>query len=808
MRQFSLQTLTFILLTVSAVCIHAAEPVSANPSDREKALQAEISKIEAQLNSAQQTIADLQSELDASRRELAATQQTLAEQKTPAEQPTPQAQSEAVPLVKNTAASQIGMLKSDNVQAAVRPADQKQPLSITSLSPEELALGGVEDLSRLEYLVPGFRYGQTGHDARISMRGARTNHIGPEGESVVGVFEDGIFLPTSTVRVDSFLDVERIDVLRGPQISEFGQQAYAGAVSIVSNKPDFDGFYGYAQGENAIPDRTRWELVLNVPINDTLALRVAGLSESRSGYIENFVIDPDADDLADRKEQTIRSSLLWQPTENFSILLWRRYQDENGAGSGPWGYQQLGAYANGEFQAGNQFAPEGFTPDISPYKIYRNFIAAAEFEHELDTLDLNWDFGPAKLRWLSNYSDLEGVQTYDSDYSDQGEFLSSDFSGWSSNEKNWSSELRLSSNGRSALDWTVGLYWLERDSDWGWLATFNGVNFQPDWDVQGTYSTKTQAAFAQLSYPLGERFSVTGGLRWNEESKTMRTGEKGKWDDVLWKAALQFDIDDRTMTYLSASTGYLPGGINTAPGVNPVWEPEELTALEAGLQTQSASGDLSLDLSVWYNDFTDVQSQSFLVQPFPGSPEATEYTGNGGAMDAKGLEAKIRWNPLPQWNLSTNIAYTDAKFGDYTTANLEGLGDIPGHTQGSTLSFDGWRPALSPKWVVGLQTSYVFNFGKWGTLTPYLQTTYASSYYASDINLAGARQDSHTRTDLRFIWQPIPRFQVQYYFLNNTDTESLSWARVYNPAARPDITTVQANWNNRSTQGIIFDITF
>jgi hypothetical protein len=96
-----------------------------------------------------------------------------------------------------------------------------------------------------------------------------------------------------------------------------------------------------------------------------------------------------------------------------------------------------------------------------------------------------------------------------------------------------------------------------------------------------------------------------------------------------------------------------------------------------------------------------------------------------------------------------------------------------------------------------------------GTITPYLQTTYASDYYINDINLAGVNQGSHTRTDFRVIWQaPRGNFQLQFYYLNAEDDGTLNWARVYNPAARPDIATLQANWNNPNTYGIIFDYRF
>ncbi len=789
MRPSPLFLLLVIFLTFTHCAIAAAQPADAALTEREAAMQAEIKRLETQLKNARQTISTLETDLQAARAEFTAMQQAPA-------------------VTAGDASPAAAAAEGRHGVAKALVANPQLPGSMTRLGVEELARGGVEDLSRLEFLAPGLRYGQTGHDARLSMRGARTNSIGPEAASVVGVYEDGVYLPTSTVRIESILDVAHMDVLRGPQITNFGQHAYAGAISIVTNKPDFDGFSGYAEGENSLPDRTRWRLSLNVPLGDTLAFRVAGLSESRSGWIDNFVIEPDSDDLNDRKEQTLRTSLLWQPADHFSILLWRKFQDENGTGTNPWGYQQIGAYVNGELKPGHQFAPEGFTPDSGPWAVYRNFISAAQSEHELNTLDLNWDMGFSRLQWLSNYSRFDGTQTYDSDFSDQGDFTSSAFAGWGTEETSRSSELRLSSADHGPVGWLLGLYWSDRDADWGWLQAQDGVISQPDWDVKGEFSAKTKAAFAQLSYELGDRLTLTGGLRWNEDSKTLKTGEHGSWDDILWKAALQYDLDEQTMTYVSVSTGYVAGGNNSAPGVNPSWEPETLTAYEAGLKSSLLDGALALDLALWYNDFKDVQSQSFLVLPFPGSPEATEYTGNGGALEAKGIEAKIQWSPVPAWKLASNIAYTDAQFGDYTAPNLNGLGDIAGHTQGDLLSFKDWRPALSPKWVVGLQTSYTFSFAHWGTLTPYLQDTYASNYFVSDINLAGVNQDSHNRTDFRLIWQPTDSFQVQFYALNYDDTATLNWARVYNPAARPDITTLQANWNNPSTQGVLFNYRF
>jgi len=778
----------FLLMVFTVAQGMAAETKTPPATDREKALEEKVQQLENQLEDANKTIADLQNQLKVSGDDVAESRPADA-------------------LLADGTLSEVSREKA-SIEVA-RQNNVEVPASITSLGPEELMLGGVEDVSRLEYLAPGLRYGQTGHDVRLSMRGARTNTVGAESAPAVGMYEDGVYIATTTEGLNTFMDVQRIDVLRGPQITNFGQHAYAGAVSIVSNKPNFDGIGGYAELENGLPDKTRWRLALNLPVADTVAIRLAGLSETRSGWIDNSYIESDADDLNNRAVQTIRLSVLWQPSDTFSLLYWSRYQDENGTGSAPWGYQQIGAYVNGELQPGNQFASPGAIPDYAPWFVTRNFISSADYENWVNTLDMNWDIGFASLQWLSSFTSFHGRQTYDNDYTNLGEPTSTPFAGWDTSQTGWSSELRMTSDPGGAFNWLAGFYYSDRSADWGWLEAHHSHFEQPDWDIDGDYSTDTTALFGQASYDFNDRFGITGGLRWNKESKTAKTGEKGDWDDVLWKAALEYKLSERTMTYVSASTGYRAGGINTAPGVNSTWEPEKLTAYEIGLKTLLADGKLRMDLAGWYNDFKDVQSQSFLVMPYPGSPEATEYTGNGGSLDARGIEAEIHWKPMPQWDISTQVSYTDAKFGNYLAPNLDGLGDIPGHTEGESLSFKGWRPALSPEWVVGLQTSYTIQLKDGGTLTPYIQSTYASGYYANDINLAGVRQGSHTRTDFRFIWlAPKGKFQLQFYYLNGEDDAILNWARVYNPAARPDITTLQANWANPNAYGIIFNYSF
>ena len=790
--------LTFFLLAFALPSPQslAAETTGTAPTSGEAELQAKIRELEQQLDSARQNISQLEAELAQARKAAAS----------PAAEAPAASIASTSPGARNTAPQTL--IQAVDASSASR-TESVMPALVTSLGPMELANGGVEDISRLEFLVPGLRYGQSGRDSRFSMRGARTNSIGPQGTPVVAVYENGVYSPTTSEALDSLLDVERINVLRGPQLTTFGQQAYAGAISVVNNKPAIGQYYGAAELESGLPDKTRGQVVLNLPAGDHLAIRLAGLSESRSGWIDNGVVDTDADDLNENNTKTLRASMLWQVTDDLQLYLWSRTQDQNGTGSGPWGYQQTGAYVDGALVPGNQFAQGFFIPDLGPWIVFRNFIPDADYEHWVNAAELNWNLGFASLQWINSFTSLDSRESYDNDYSNSGDVFTSAFAGWSTSQETASSELRFASANDGPLNWAAGLFWLQREANWGWLESFNGVLQQPDWDTRGTYVDETKAAFAQASYAFTERLRVTAGLRWNDQGKELKTGEEDSWSDVSWQAALEYELADSILGYLSVADTYLAGGLNSAPGVNPTWDPEALTAYEAGIQTVLANGTVSLNLAAWYNDFQDVQSQAFLVQPYPGSPEATEYTGNGGDADAKGVDASLQWTPTEQWYLATHIAYTDAKFSNYSAPNLAGLGDIPGHTDGDRLIYDGWRPALTPEWVIGLQASYVWLLKKWGSLTPYLQTTWASGYYGSDINLEGTRQDAHGRTDLRLIWNaPQGNLEVQFYMLNLTNEAVLYWTQVYNPASRPDIATVQASWANPDTYGFIFKYAF
>ena len=681
----------------------------------------------------------------------------------------------------------------------------QRAVAMTRLDDMKLQDGGIRDISRIAPLVPGMLYSQTGIEARFAMRGAYTNRTGPEAEPILGIFEDGVPATTTTDALGPFVDIEKIDVLRGPQGVRYGRNAFGGVVDVTSNKPDPAAWDTALEGIIGSSDLTRFEAMLNIPVLDTLAIRLAGASESYQGSVNNYVLEEsDADDLKTRMQQYVRMAISWQPSADFSMQLNFASLDQNGTGSGIWGYQQVGAMIDGEYQPGHQFAPPGASADFGPKDIARNMDSLAELENLSTTLRLDWDLGFASLQWLANKSKFESLQAFDSDYSNGGSAYNSDFNGWNSFMDTWFSDLRLTSGDQGRFDWFAGLYWLDRETDWGWLETVNSHLLQPWWDSDGLYVTESTAAYAGAGYRISERARIFAGLRWYKDRKTSRYGDQDSWDDTLWNAGLEFAVSEMTEAYLTASTAYRPGGLNEIPGVPTSFDTESVTAYEIGLKTLLADATMTLSLAAFLNDYEDMQARSFELVPLPGTAGLMDYMMTAGDKESMGLEASFEWSPDEHWHVAAQLAWLDAKFSGYTVPGLNGLDDNPGYNAAESLRLDGSQPAFSPEWMLGLQASYLFDLGRWGGVRPVLHASYTSDYYTNDLNLPGALQPAHSITDLRLFWHlPGDKLRLQFYIENFSDEQVLNSTMIYNPEERPEIATFLADWGDPTRYGLI-----
>ena len=709
------------------------------------------------------------------------------------------------------------------VTATKRAASiQDISISVTAIGEEALALGGINDISRVADLVPGMTWGKSGNEVRIAMRGTRQNNVGTIAEQAIGIFEDGVYVATSTQAFGSYLDVKRIEVLRGPQGTLYGRNTFGGTINIITNEPEFDKTSGSVSTLYGDYNRIRIEGVANLPMSDTFALRFAAMSDTHDGYVINLNDPGTGDDLHDEDIQFMRATARWAPSESFDASLRVTYSDRSTNGSAIWGYQQIGGYLDGVFMPGHQFAPADASADFDqgPWKVKRNLRSNADTTSTSTTLTLNWEFESVSLRFIGNMTSFDGQQNYDGDYSDGGDPLNNGFTGWDSSQDTWSTELQLLSSNDSALEWMLGIYYFDQTANWNWQWMVDGVWEVPHWDTQGDYLSDSTGYFANATYAISDTVRIIGGLRYSEDSKTQKdaldwsvfppvqdpgTGVGGEWDKTLWKAGIEVDFNENMMGYFTASTGYRAGGINiTDPNIPQLFDAEEVTAYEVGLKSTLADGTIVLNLAAYSNQYRDMQAQSFVIQ----GGNAFEFTENGGAVDAHGFEAELRWVPDDNWNISATLALMDAEFGDYNIGKVDGLGDLGGRQDlndpdAPLLSLKGYTPALSPDLTFGLQLGYDIQLAGGSVLTPFVQTTYSSKYSGFDINLEGGYQDAYSRSDIRLMWiSESGTTEVQAFVLNVGDKAVLNRVVVFNPGARPELASMQAHWGDPRTWGV------
>ncbi|MFT5572355.1 MAG: iron complex outermembrane receptor protein [Cryomorphaceae bacterium] len=694
---------------------------------------------------------------------------------------------------------------------------QSVSASISAIGGEMLDRAGIEDITRLEHLVPGLRVGQSGNEGRLAMRGTRTNNVGPDAEQVVGIFQDGVYVATTTQALGAYVDLERIEVLRGPQGTLYGRNTFGGTINVISKEPDFDEFSGRVKATFGDFNKKKIEAALNMPLSDTFAVRVAAMKDEHDGYIENTFVDGPSDDLDSNDATYYRVTAKWQPTDSFSALV--RYSDysRDANTSAIWGYQQLGGFANndGVYALGHPYLPDNsFLPtDQGPHTVSRNFPSDSRVDDSSTSLVLEYDMDFATAKLLYNETEFEGYHLSDFDYSNGGVTLETAgdyaFLGRNNSQESESIEAQIVSNGDTSLQWMVGLYKYEQTADWGWVSKLGG-EIIPYGYGHNDFSTESEAIFANATYSVNDSFRVLAGIRDNKDTKGIGD-QLNEWTDTLWKVGAEYDVSDDAMTYFTASTGFRAGGFNSSGVAAAIlgstgrniesYDPEQVTAYEIGYKSTLQGGDLIVNVAAFYNDYTDMQAQSFFT--IPGEATVSEYTENGGEVEAKGVEVEVKWVPADNWYVAGSVAYLDAEFGNYDIASLNGLGTLGGRQGGGVLSLEGWAPALSPDVTIGGQVSYDFSLGDKGMLTPMLQFTYTSDYYSSDINLAPTQQDAHTKSDFRLIWDhPEAGFQLEAFILNIEDEAVLNRTVPFNPSANSSVTSIQASFSRPRTWGV------
>lgn len=432
---------------------------------------------------------------------------------------------------------------------------QDVPVSVSAFSAEQLAARGTTDASRLEGMVPGFTFGRSGSDARPAMRGVRTENVGVNGDTTIGFFVDGIYQSRASQATSGFVDIERVEVQRGPQGTLYGRNTFGGNISINSARPVLGAFKGGLDLTVGEDGRFRSDAFINAPLGDTVAIRLAGSYEKSDGWVKN--INPLGDNLFDDDNRYFRATILFEPNDAFSASIKFDYSTRKGAGGSAFGYKLVGTYFDvasrqqlynatpvfglntrgGNRDGVNDALPGGTAtsdlgvPIAAPgdaYTIDTDQPTLLDLESKAWTGNLAYDFGGVTLKSITGYTDFGAIRTSDTDFS--GNQVGIDFQ--DTRAKTFSQEVQLlSSDKGSKLTWVLGGYYFKdkltgifinqqlpriiRNVTPNLNLAQNGGGF---YDQQRA-KTESIAFYGQATYSLTDQLRFTAGIRYTEDTK-------------------------------------------------------------------------------------------------------------------------------------------------------------------------------------------------------------------------------------------------------------------------------------------------
>jgi iron complex outermembrane receptor protein len=659
---------------------------------------------------------------------------------------------------------------------------QDVPLSVTAVTGDRLLANGVVDLSSLDKLAPGLQFGQSGNDARPAIRGARTENVSNQQDPVVAFFVDGIYRSRTAQALAAFVDVDRVEVLRGPQGTLYGRNSFGGAINVISKAPSAD-IAGGATLTVGNYEQIRVEGFVNVPLSDTLLARFSASYDTHDPYVRNTLNEDNG--LFDKDESYVRGQLRWEPTEDFDATLRASIWRQGGNGGADFGYfvagipvdSNGGAFTfddiiNARLNRINPRVGAGLnTPaDPDPYRVARDARFDLDTEQRTIDFEANYDFGGFAAKVLLGYADFSTFRTADADLSIQP----SGFEYQLDEAETFSQELQLSSTGDGPLVWTVGAFRLT-DKTLGVFAfdrIFNTdaatnlpITSSPaptaDFNSLAEVDTDSLAFYGQATYSLTEALRVTGGIRWTRDEKDFSRLTNSTFTDplvfngtpfvdsetfekVTWRGAVEFDLTPDNLFYASVATGFQAGGFNNSADAvtgGASFGPQEITAYEAGFKNVFADGTLVANLALFWNEFDGLlANQSVNVMN-----TVLTISTNAGAARARGAELEVNWQPNRQFNLNAGFTYNDAEFKTYI---------LQEPVTGLQVNLDGRQMPFAPDFTARVGATYDFELGNGGTLTPGTNIYYSTAFSTNDFDYAFGEQDSYARLDLNLTYRP------------------------------------------------------
>jgi iron complex outermembrane receptor protein len=644
---------------------------------------------------------------------------------------------------------------------------QDVPIAISVVSAADIEAAGFTTLSNITRAVPNLTYVEPTAPLFVeyTLRGFSTTGNNAGVDPGVGVYVDGVYLGRGVAFDGVLMDIERIEVLKGPQGTLFGKNTAIGAISIITRKPqpEFDASVQLQYGNF---DLFQAQAYLNGSlVENTLFAKLSVNYLKRDGYLNNTT----GGSLNDADTLGARAQFLWTASADFESLFTIEASRDRGVAN----YTPV--------TDGEPITDDDFTYDIS---IPQETIGTTE--RDLFAASLQMDYGMDNYDFvsISSYRSVDSFFETDQDYTELDALVVSR----REDQNQFSQEFRIVSTGDGPLSWIAGFYYFDQDVDSASIANIGpdflfaalgiplvGSGLCPDVlgdigppfgvlpcslyvDVQADIKSKSYAGFASITYEFTDSWSFTGGLRYTKEKKELDYSQSS--DEPLLAfvfgfplippfndsfsdsepsgdASLIYLINEDVSTYAKYSHGFKAGGYNAtlSSSVSRIrFDPEFVDSYELGLKSSPFDKRLRLNFAAFYMDFDDKQEQQFV-------PGAGFVQTNAGKATSKGFEIDATALLAEGWDMAGSLGYANAKYKDFLTGEVD--------ENGVPIDFAGNDLVGAPKWTANFSTQYRWGAFDWADVALRAEVTYQSSSYSDAQNTEEFKSDAFTLVNIR-----------------------------------------------------------
>jgi iron complex outermembrane recepter protein len=661
------------------------------------------------------------------------------------------------------------------------------PMSVAAISGDELAAAVVGSSMDLGQVTPGLLVSAIGTGYIPAIRGVSSSGTSPGDESNVALYIDDIYVGDTLAGMFDLPDIERIEVLKGPQGTLFGRNATGGAIRIVTRAPSFDkhgsvsGDYGFNFGE------TKLNAYITGPVSDRVAASLSAATRNGDGYVDGIAQNT-GKTYGGPHNYTVRGKLLFKVSDRLQMtLIADSSKTDSESAALPSALNQnpfpgAGSVANAPFQ---------YAGSTQPKQIVKTYSAS---------LDASFKATDAvTVRSITAYRNFKLNYQVDIDRTNQP------LSGLAlhANQQNLSQEFNIFGPGGGYFDWLVGAFFYGSSAGNPNFSNYSnalggsgdapgGADIADFWNSE---KTSAYAGFADLTWNFSSKWHATLGGRYSSETKTFHfqdiirlagirppTDAKTTWSSPTYRGVLRYDFNPDANVYLSLSNGFKSGVYNTFTNLNVPADPEKIDALEIGAKARLASG-LLLTGAVYAYNYKDIQVQA---QTLVGGIPLLTLT-NAAEARIRGAEVSAEGSMGRHFSFNVGVGYEPtAEYSNFPKAQVTIPINTPPIVGLQVVPYDasGSRIIKAPEWTANVRLTYTADVMD-GKLSASVNSAYNSSFFWQAANLT--RAASKNILNARLSWtDPKDRYTFSAW---GTNLSNQIYSTYSSPNTRGDTET-------------------